>query len=212
MPGGSLSVSNWTRRLSSATVLGLVTVLFVSALPSVAGSQGLPAALHGGISSGPVPLRQTGTTAVGAGANGPSDASPHPRTALATINGTLSGYGHPLVAIAGANVTLVKYVCPTFPSESSCAYVNSTTTDANGSFALQEPVGVYFLFSHNTSSWGGDWLKVNLLASGFTADLLVYPEVPYGNATFHLPAWSNLAAYASNCNAQGPCGVGVYGT
>ncbi|MCI4368196.1 MAG: fibronectin type III domain-containing protein [Thermoplasmata archaeon] len=122
-----------------------------------------------------------------------------------SVSGRLDGFRgvkHPLVPMGGVNVTAVsQYGCLGTPSPTSCPYQNSTTTDALGDFRLNVSAGSYFLFVPNSSAFGGAVSPVSAGWGGSVVNLRVYPYRPYGNATYLLPAWSNLTGYVDQPGA-----------
>lgn len=109
------------------------------------------------------------------------------------------------------NVTVATENCTGAPSPGSCSAVGSAATDASGVARFSVPNGTYFVYSNHTMRWGGDWTSLTIGGAAYSAALVVYPWVGYGNVTLHLPAWNNLSQYASNCNAKLPCVNGTYG-
>ncbi|MCI4331058.1 MAG: fibronectin type III domain-containing protein [Thermoplasmata archaeon] len=142
--------------------------------------------------------------------------STHPHTRpLATtypIFGNLTGLARTRTPLAGENISLYDRPCTSIAAPSTCTYVNHTSTRADGSFVINASKGPYFVVANNSSRWSGSWEAVTVSGGRASVDLLAYRWLLYGNATFVLPAWSNLATTASNCNAAYPCGTGVYGT
>lgn len=128
------------------------------------------------------------------------------------VQGTLVGLGARPVPIANASVVLADRLCAGLVSPASCTTVNRTTTDANGTFGFTTVNGSYYVYTNNSSRWGGAWATVDVAGGSAALALRAYPWVPYGNASFVLPDWSNLTGRADNCNAQIPCGRAPYGT
>jgi hypothetical protein len=136
----------------------------------------------------------------------------HFHTTLYPLLGTLVGEGTPPEPIASERVTLADQLCAGPVGPSTCTTVNSTLTNATGAFSFVVPNGSYYAYATNGSQWGGAWAPVTVTGVGATVALRAYPWVPYGNATFVLPAWNNLSGRAANCNAQIPCAKAPYGT
>lgn len=143
---------------------------------------------------------------------GPEPAARAPAlSGLYTLSGTVSAFGDPPAPLNNVNVTVTGQGCVWPPSPSHCASLARQETANGGAFAFSLSNGSYFLYSANTSRWGGDWDAVTINGAAQVVSLLVYPWVPYGNVTEVLPAWNNLSHYADNCNAQTPCQNGTYG-
>ncbi|MCI4364000.1 MAG: PKD domain-containing protein [Thermoplasmata archaeon] len=136
----------------------------------------------------------------------------HVHTTNYSVFGSLTGFGHPPSPLGGYVVTLADQLCSGTPSPSTCPKVNSTLTNISGQFSFAVPNGSYFVYLPNSSVWGGDFTPVTVAGSPQSVSLRVYPWVPYGNATFVLPAWNNLSGQAANCNAAIPCRPAPYGT
>ncbi|HEV2449071.1 MAG TPA: fibronectin type III domain-containing protein, partial [Thermoplasmata archaeon] len=128
------------------------------------------------------------------------------------LQGTLVGEGASSVPIANVSVVLADQLCAGLVSPMSCTTVNSTATGPSGSFNFSTVNGSYYVYTNHSGRWGGAWAAVAVAGGGTTVALRAYPWVPYGNATFVLPAWNNLTGRADNCNAQLPCGRAPYGT
>ncbi|HEV2165888.1 MAG TPA: hypothetical protein VGS23_02745, partial [Thermoplasmata archaeon] len=128
------------------------------------------------------------------------------------MSGLVFGSTVPPTPLTGENVSLLGTSCVSLEEPASCPLVAFTLTNSTGNYRLPAPPGSYYVYAHRSTRWGGGWAAVTLNGTNVARNLRVYPFVPYGNATFVLPAWNNLSGFASNCNAQGPCGSGVYGT
>ncbi|MCI4346197.1 MAG: hypothetical protein L3K07_05535, partial [Thermoplasmata archaeon] len=120
----------------------------------------------------------------------PRTAPIHVHASNYSLSGTLSGYGTPSSPLGGYTVTVADQFCSSTPSPSSCPTVNTTVTDISGRFSFSLPNGSYYVYLPNSSRWGGDFTPVTLSGSPQSVALQVYPWVPYGNATFVLPAWN----------------------
>lgn len=192
MDGAPLGFSRRSVALDGAFLVGLGLILVGSGIagPGMWGASGLPSPVQSpwGLHVHSVP--------------------PSPLT----ISGTVTGWGLPPSPVGGVNVTLVDQACGSVESPPSCPYADSAFTASNGSFELAAFPGSYFVYSHPVGRWGGAWLPLNVTATNRTADLRVYPWVPYGNASIVLPGWNNLSAYAANCNSAVSCGPGIGGT
>ncbi|MCI4335287.1 MAG: fibronectin type III domain-containing protein, partial [Thermoplasmata archaeon] len=129
-----------------------------------------------------------------------------------SVAGTVDSFGTPPSPVNGIVVTLADQLCAGGIGPTTCPTVNHTTTNATGSFAIGAPNGSYFVYVTNSSRWGGDWRAVDIIGTTASVSLLLYPWVPYGNATYVLPAWNNLSSFVANCNAALPCTKAPYGT
>ncbi|HYK92953.1 MAG TPA: fibronectin type III domain-containing protein [Thermoplasmata archaeon] len=178
--------------------------LFLSGCPLATGS--LVAGNPFATSPRPVPLL------FGPTGHGPSTREVPYSGSSYWINGTVTAASAARGPVAGVAVTVVGRPCSGIASVATCPYVAANTTNSSGFYSVLVPPGYYFVYANNTTSWGGDWSAVTVTSSDLTVNLLGYPWITFGNATFVLPDWNNLSRYASNCNAQGPCGSGVYGT
>jgi PKD domain-containing protein/fibronectin type III domain protein len=133
-------------------------------------------------------------------------------TSYYPVFGTLTAYGNPPASLGGYTVTVADQLCSGPVSPSTCPTVNTTVTGSNGQYSVPLSNGSYYVYLPNSSTWGGDFQPVTVSGAAQSVPLEVYPWVPYGNATFVLPAWNNLSSLAANCNAAIPCRTAPYGT
>lgn len=96
---------------------------------------------------------------------------------------------------------------------STVPFTASSLSSANGSFELNcsGDQGWYVLWTPNsTNRVGGGFQSVYLNGSLVSADLVVYPYQPQGNASFLLPAYNNLTPYAFDADCY-KCGAYHWG-
>jgi hypothetical protein len=195
-------------RRSSARFLGVlapvaIVILLAMVLPAGTSARSITSPLGPPVGRSPIlaPLGIAGTS---------SGAPP-------IVSGTLrgvepSGAAGPL--LGGVIVDLAPTPCPGWDQ---CVPVAETTTVANGSWSFFASTGNFLLYTNRTAKFGGAEQPLNVTPAGATSiSLLAQPYVAYGNASFVLPAWNNLSAYAANCNLALPCKTGSpsapYGT
>ena len=78
------------------------------------------------------------------------------------------------------------------------SHIESGRASSTGAYSLPYSgrPGPSVVWTPNSSSEGGGFATVNLTGYDATANLILYPYVAEGNASFVLPAWNNLSAYA----------------